>query len=214
MKALSAWFALIPFALVGCNQPAADPVDADAAAETADSASLGEPSADGDAAMAAAAGDTVTLTPENTTIQFVGVHTDPDKPDPRTGEFAKFAGTLTKTDAGVKSINVEIDTPSVTTDIEKLTNHLKSPDFFNVNEHPKATFKSTKIEPAGDGQVTITGDLTLLGNTKSITFPATVSVEDPFSLKAEFQIDRTQFGMDYGLDNIKKEVDMTITVGG
>lgn len=214
MKALTAWFVLIPLALVGCNQQTATPVDADAASEVADSSSLGDPSADSDAAMAAAAGEAIPLTPENTTIQFVGVHADPNKPDPRTGKFEKFTGSIAKSDAGLQSITVEIDTPSVTTEIDKLTNHLKSADFFNVNEHPKATFKSTKIEAASEGKVNITGDLTLLGNTQSITFPAMVSTEEPFSLKAEFQIDRTQFGMDYGTDNVKKEVDMTITVGG
>jgi polyisoprenoid-binding protein YceI len=60
--------------------------------------------------------------------------------------------------------------------------------------------------------VTITGDLTLLGKTQPITFPATVSTENGFDLQAEFQIDRTKFGMDYGTENVLKEVDMTITV--
>lgn len=216
MRTSAAWFVLIPLILAGCGQDTSAPVVADAEADApeAETSSLGEPSADADAAMAAAASDSLALTPENTLIQFVGIHADPANPDPRTGKFNQFTGSIARSDAGVQSINVEIVTDSLTTEIDKLTGHLKSVDFFNVKEHPKATFTSTKIEPAGDGQVNITGDLTLLGNTQSITFPATVSTEGEFSLKAEFQIDRTQFGMDFGTDNVLKEVDMTITVGG
>lgn len=203
---------LVPVVLAGCSQgESAAPAAADEPVAAAPM--LGEPAAKPDEAMIAAAeGRNIAITPENSLIQFVGVHANPDKPDPRTGKFNKFNGTMTVVDAEVKSISVEIDTASLKTEIEKLTNHLKSADFFNVNEHPKATFTSTKIEPAGDGKVNITGDLTLLGNTQSITFPATVSTDGQFALQGEFQIDRTRFGMDYGTDNVLKEVDMTIAV--
>ena len=89
---------------------------------------------------------------------------------------------------------------------------LKSADFFNVNEHPKATFESTAIEEAGEGQVNITGDFTLLDVTKSITFSATVGTDDGLALKAEFTIDRTDFGMNFGLEMVEKEVKMTVTM--
>lgn len=214
MKTLLLWSLLIPVVLAGCSQgeSAAPPaVDQGVAAQTPE---LGDPAPQADEAMIAAAEgrQQIALTPENTLIQFVGVHANPDKPDPRTGKFNQFTGTIATADGDVKSIHVEIDTASLRTEIEKLTNHLKSADFFNVNEHPKATFTSTKIEPAEGGKVNVTGDLTLLGNTQSITFPATVSTDGEFSLQAEFQIDRTRFGMDYGTDNVLKEVDMTITV--
>lgn len=214
MKALRLWSLLIPVALAGCSEgESAAPMETNQTA-AAEAPALGEPAPQADEAMITAAdGEQIALTPENTLIQFVGVHADPDKPDPRTGKFNEFTGTITTLGDQVKSINVEINTPSLTTEIEKLTNHLKSADFFNVNEHPKATFTSKKIEPAGDGKVNITGDLTLLGNTQAITFPATVSTDGDFSLKAEFQIDRTRFGMDYGTDGVLKEVDMTIKVG-
>jgi polyisoprenoid-binding protein YceI len=204
---------LIPLLLIGCaeGESAATPADGQNAA--AQVPELGDPAPQADEAMIAAAETRqITVTPENTLIQFVGVHANPAKPDPRTGKFNEFSGTITAVGSDVKSINVEIDTASLTTEIEKLTNHLKSADFFNVNEHPKATFTSTKIEPAEAGKVTITGDLTLLGKTQPITFPATVSTENGFDLQAEFQIDRTKFGMDYGTENVLKEVDMTITV--
>ena len=160
-----------------------------------------------------ASGDVVTLTPENTKIQFVGIHTG-DKPDPRTGSFASVDGTAELGGGSLISLEVNIDTTSLTTDIERLTDHLKSPDFFDVRQHPTARFVSTNIEDRGDGTVQVTGDLTMLGTTQSISFPATVNVSDGLNLNAEFAIDRTQFGMDYSVDKVAAEVAMTVTVGG
>lgn len=159
----------------------------------------------------------VTLAPENTVIQFVGLHSG-DRPDPRVGGFEKFAGQIKVDAAGktVESIEVEIETESLFTAIEQLTTHLKSQDFFNVREHPKAKFVSKSITPdANDStKVQITGDLTLLGVTKEISFPATVEfVDGAMTLKAEFKIDRTQFGMTYGEGRVEKDVNMTIFVG-
>jgi polyisoprenoid-binding protein YceI len=202
--------------LCGCGkQDASSPATAAAATPsqeaTADSALPNEESND---ASEAAQESSIALTPENTTIQFVGTHADPNKPDPRTGRFSQFSGSAIVDGSALKSLNVEIETASLTTEIEKLTNHLKSVDFFDVNEHPKATFTSTSIEPSEEGNdmVTITGDLTLLGETQSISFPATVRTEDGFELSAEFSIDRTQFGMDYGADSVLKDVQMSVTV--
>jgi len=154
----------------------------------------------------------IALTPENTKVQFVGTHAAAD-PNPRTGVFEQFSGTATIDGSALTSLEVEIQTDSLSTDIEKLTNHLKSPDFFSVNEHPTATFQSTSISAGDDGKTNITGDLTLLGVTKSITFPAEISTADGLSLKSEFTIDRTEFGMDFGLQQVEKEVAMTVTVG-
>jgi len=165
------------------------------------------------AATPVAAGNGVPLTPENTQIEFVGLHVG-DEPNPRKGGFKAFSGTATLSDGRLAVIDVQIDTTSLYTEIDKLTDHLKSPDFFDVRQHPQATFKSTVIEHDNAGGVKITGDLTLLGKTQSITFPATVSAASGLSLKAEFKIDRTQFGMNFGLDNVEKEVAMTVTVGG
>lgn len=169
-------------------------------------------------ASPAASGDTpapvtqdVVLTPDSTKIQFVGTHVG--EPKPRTGTFAKFQGTAGLEGDSLRSVQVDIETASLTTDIDKLTNHLKSPDFFDVNQFPQAKFVSTAIEPAGDGMVTITGDLTLLETTKSISFPATVSTADGLKLNAEFVIDRTQFGMTYGEGQVVHDVTLTVTVG-
>ena len=184
--------------------------------ETADGEQSEGEASDGATADADAASHTdVTsqdFTADTAMIQFVGVHTDPEKPDPRTGTFEAFTGIAAHKDGKLDSVTVDIETPSLTTEIDKLTTHLKSADFFNVNEYPTAKFASTSIEEAGDGKVNVTGDLTLLGETKSITFPATVSMEDGLKFDATFTIDRTEFGMNYGEENIKKEVEMTVKI--
>lgn len=101
----------------------------------------------------------------------------------------------------------------MTSDDEKLTGHLKSPDFFDVEKFPKASFTSSAIaEKAGDGGVTheISGELDLHGVKKAITFPAKLKVESTAaSGEAEFTINRKDFGIVYaGMpdDLIKDEV--------
>jgi polyisoprenoid-binding protein YceI len=82
------------------------------------------------------------LTPKNTTIQFVGLHTGVD-PKPRTGYFSKFKGELAidKRTNIPTAANVDIETKSLITQIGRLTSHLQSPDFFDVEQFPKANFK-------------------------------------------------------------------------
>lgn len=151
---------------------------------------------------------TANLTPQNTKIQFVCAHVGA-RPDPRKGGFAKFSGKAQVDGKALKSLSVEIDTASIGTEIEKLTNHLKSPDFFEVRKYPTAKFESTKIE-AGS----VTGKLTLHGVTKEITFPATVEVtEAGLKLKAEFTIDRSEFGMTYDPTKVENKVSMIVVVG-
>jgi polyisoprenoid-binding protein YceI len=155
-----------------------------------------------------------TLAPENTKIQFVCAHAGA-KPDPRKGGFAKFSG---KVEVGpdtkaLKSVSVEIDTSSLWTEFDMLTNHLKSPDFFEVRRFPTAKFESTKIE-AGSGGSRITGKLTLHGVTKEISFPATVEIDSAgLKLQSEFTIDRSEFGMNFDPKKVENKVSLTIVIG-
>ncbi|MDW3648879.1 MAG: YceI family protein [Bacteroidia bacterium] len=84
----------------------------------------------------------------------------------------------------------------------KLLGHLSSPDFFNVAEHPTATFEITSVAALeGEAGAThnISGNLTIKGISKEITFPATVSMNGgSFNAEADFNIDRTEWDIRYG----------------
>lgn len=97
--------------------------------------------------------------------------------------------------------NFQIKTASVETDNEKRNNHLRSPDFFNVRQFPKATFESESVTKTGSNTYEVEGDLTLHGETN----PVTATVEhtgsgtwqgnDILSFEADFRIKRADFGM-------------------
>jgi polyisoprenoid-binding protein YceI len=153
--------------------------------------------------------DSVKLTGENTKITFVGTKGAAGKHE---GGFKALTGTATVDGGQLTKVEVEIDTDSLWSDNEKLTAHLKSPDFFSVKANPKATFTSTKIEKA-DAGTTITGDLTLNGKTKSISFPATVSNEGgTLTIKSAFTINKMDFGMTYGGPKIDDKVTIQVAV--
>lgn len=93
----------------------------------------------------------------------------------------------------MNSISV-LDIPADDKGNGKLVGHLKSPDFFDVENQPTATFEITGVEG-----VTVNGNLTIKGITKPISFPVNLAVTvSGISLKSEpFKIDRTLFGIEY-----------------
>jgi polyisoprenoid-binding protein YceI len=136
------------------------------------------------------------------------------------GSFGTFKGTIDLVD-GVpekSKVDVSIDADSITTDIERLTGHLKSPDFFDTKANPKATFVSKEIKKGGDKGAThtVTGDLTIKGITKTVTFPATINVAgDAANVDAEFVINRRDFSLNYpGKPNdlIRDDVVIRLTI--
>lgn len=99
---------------------------------------------------------------------------------------------------------------------DKLTGHLKSDDFFDVENHPEAKFVITSVE-AGEtsNHLLISGNLTLRGVTKNITFDATVkeATAGNFLAEADFNIEREDFGVSYqgkADDLISKEINIKI----
>lgn len=129
------------------------------------------------------------------------------------GAFKQFTGSATLLGEELHSIAIEVETPSVDVDDPKLTGHLKTADFLDVEKFPKATFKSSSIteKPSSTGAThEVTGALTLHGVTQEITFPVTVAqTPDSVTGKAEVAIDRQKFNIKYpGMpdDLIKDEV--------
>jgi polyisoprenoid-binding protein YceI len=167
-------------------------------------------------AEAPKAGEVIPFDSKTSKVDFVGSKVTGS----HTGNFGNFDGRVELVDGKIEAstVRVDIDMKSVSSDTEKLTGHLKSKDFFEVDRFPKATFVSTKIVPGGDKGAThtITGNLELHGVTKSITFPATIAVsKDAVTANAEFAIDRTNWGINYeGMaDNlIRKDVVLKLAI--
>ena len=128
------------------------------------------------------------------------------------GSFKQFTGTATFAGDVLQAASFDVDTASLQTDTEKLTAHVKTKDFLDVEKFPKASFKSTSIvaKPAGSATHEITGELTLHGVTQEIKFPATIDLTpDTVTGRAEVAINRQKFGVAYpGMpdDLIKDEV--------
>ena len=123
------------------------------------------------------------------------------------GEFGKTTGTLVLDEADVTKSKVEatIDTTTVNTREPKRDEHLRSPDFFDTAKFPTMTFKSTKVEKAGEGKLKVTGDLTLRGVTKPVTLEVsgpTQEIKDPWGnvkrgVAATGKINRKDFGLNW-----------------
>jgi polyisoprenoid-binding protein YceI len=118
------------------------------------------------------------------------------------GHFTSLTGTgETNADGTIKSVELSIDAASISTNVTQRDDHLRSPDFFDVAQFPKITFTSTKIEQKGV-VVTITGDLSMHGVTKSLTLTgeATAPMTDPWGnqrigLNASSKINRKDWGL-------------------
>ena len=140
------------------------------------------------------------------------------------GEFKTFDGgfKFDRTKPEDSSVNVTIQTGSIKMATEKWTDHMKNADFFDTSKYPEMTFKSTKIEVTGDNQAKITGDLTMIGHTHPVTLDVTYnkSGRHPFNgefvsgFTAEGKLDRTIWGMTYGVPGVGTEVHLKIAVEG
>jgi polyisoprenoid-binding protein YceI len=104
------------------------------------------------------------------------------------------------------SVEATINTASIRTHNEQRDNDLRSSNFLEIEKYPKMTFKSTKVEPAGPDRYTLTGDLTIKGNTRPVTLAVVKYGEfnDPsmghrIGYAAEGQINRKDFGMKFDM---------------
>jgi polyisoprenoid-binding protein YceI len=119
------------------------------------------------------------------------------------GRFAGVSGTVTIAEDPLDShVEVDIDTASIDTRDEQRDAHLRSPDFFDVENYPTMTYRSTAVRPAGKGRWLVDGELTLHGVTRSVPLEVTFegAGSDPwggvragFSARAE--IDREDYGL-------------------
>eukprot|EP00903_Cladosiphon_okamuranus_P003928 g3926.t1 len=116
------------------------------------------------------------------------------------GGFKDITGHFTLDETGIAPTSglITIQMKSVFTDDEKLTEHLKSADFFDVENFPTATFTMTDVKETGSMGYEVSGNFDLHGITKNITFPAVANRNgDTATVKAEFDINRKDFGIVY-----------------
>ncbi|HKM99835.1 MAG TPA: YceI family protein [Candidatus Binataceae bacterium] len=146
--------------------------------------------------------DTWNIDPAHTSVEFSVRHMMISNVK---GQFEKTSGTITSegTDPSSVQVNAVIDASSIDTRVDKRDGHLKSPDFLDVAKYPTVTFKSTKVEAAGDGKWKLSGDLTLHGVTRPVTLDVegpTPPIKDPFGktrvgASATTKINRKDFGL-------------------
>jgi len=147
--------------------------------------------------VAAAAQSTWTIDQVHSNVGFEVRHLLTDVE----GEFNDFEGTIYY-DAETpenSTVEVTVQAASIDTDNDKRDGHLRSEDFFAVDQHPTLTFKSTSVETAGEGMLDVTGDLTMRGVTKSVTIPVEVLgiMGDKAGFATEFVIDRQEYGVNW-----------------
>lgn len=158
---------------------------------------------------------TVSVAADRSEIGFVGAKIT----GKHSGKFRSFTGEAKVVGDTAKQISFTVQMASVESDDAKLTEHLKAPDFFDVEKYPTSAFQSSSIveKAAGEWTHEITGNLTMHGVTKAVTFPAKVTVTgDGVTGKAEFTINRKDFGIVFPGkpdDLIKDDVLLTINLG-
>ena len=138
------------------------------------------------------------------------------------GEFHDYDGhfTFDRTNPANSSVEVTIQTASIDMDDKPWDDHMKNKDFFDVEQFPTMTFKSTGIKVTGKDTADITGDLTLLGVTKPVVLETTHNKSDKHAFSGKYvsgfsasaTIKRSDFGMEYGLPMVGDDVKIMIEV--
>jgi polyisoprenoid-binding protein YceI len=135
------------------------------------------------------------FTPEST-VNFIGSKVTGS----HEGGFKTVTGHFTVKDGALvgNDHSVIIDMNSIWSDSEKLTTHLKNEDFFEVDTYPEALFVATSLVKSTDTEYEVSGNFTLHGVTKNITFPATaVEADGKVKINSTFNINRKDFDIIY-----------------
>jgi len=170
-------------------------------------------------ALTAHAADTFKIDPVHSSVVFGIKHSGITN---FYGAFKEVTGAITvdAADPTKSAVEVTIPVESIDSRNEKRDQHLKSPDFFNAQQFPTMTFKSTKVEGSGDTWK-ITGDFTLHGVTKPITvdFKKGPEVkgqkgETKSGGETRFTIKRSDYGMNFMQGPLGDEVNIVLSIEG
>ncbi|MFZ3567960.1 YceI family protein [Streptomyces sp. BH034] len=150
--------------------------------------------------LAAVTGD-YTVDPAHTTLGFVARHAMVTNVK---GSFSDFTGSLhlDGSDPAKSTASFDVQMASISTGNEDRDGHLKSADFFKIDEFPTMTFRSTSAESLGGDDYRITGDLTILGTTKPLSIDLEFNgvAKDPFGnervgFEGKTEILRSEWGL-------------------
>jgi polyisoprenoid-binding protein YceI len=149
------------------------------------------------------------------------------------GQFKKYGGTITldPKDFTKSKFEGEIDVASIDTGNAQRDDHLRTNDFFDAPNHPKITFKSTKIDAKGENEFVVHGDLTIRGVTKPVALDVEFhgTSKNPYGktvagLSVRGTINRKDFGVNFNAlletggvavgEKVKLEVDVEAVAGG
>jgi len=136
------------------------------------------------------------------------------------GQFTKTTGQiqLDEKDITKSQVEVTVDTTTLDTRVAGRDNDVKGPNYLDVAQFPTMTFKSKRVASAGEGKLKMTGDLTLHGVTKEVTFDVdgpSPAITDPWKnlrrgASATATINRHDFGVNGGGPVVGDNVDITI----
>jgi len=122
------------------------------------------------------------------------------------GRFSGVVGTiqLDEADPSRSSVAVEIDAMTIDSRDEKRDAHLRSGDFFNVEQHPTLSFRSTRVETAGEGKLSVIGDLTMRGVSKPVTLEASYNGrgtnpwgQEVIGYSGQTEVNRKDWGLEW-----------------
>lgn len=167
------------------------------------------------------------LDPMHTLVEFSGKHMMFTTVK---GHFKSVRGSIVLDEANPSnsSVEVEIDTPSLYSGVDYRDNHLKSPDFLDIENHPVIAFKSTRVEPIDSEHARVIGDLTIRGVTREVVLDTELTgrgknprKDEIIGFDAKTSFNRKDFGLTWNMaletggflvgDTIKIEIALEAT---
>ena len=144
------------------------------------------------------------IDPAHTTVEFIGRHLMITKVR---GRFPEVSGTITIDDEPAQShVEVELGVASIDTGNPDRDGHLRSPDFFDADQYPTISFRSTNVEAGASGTWAVTGDLTVRDVTRSVTLQvdfdganSSPMGDERIAFSAATEVDREDWGLTWNV---------------
>ncbi|GAB5904393.1 hypothetical protein BKG83_07305 [Mycobacteroides chelonae] len=134
------------------------------------------------------------------------------------GSFTDFSGDITVAEDGTPSVSATINVASVDTRNDQRDGHLRSADFFDTDNHPTATYRSTSVRADGDDYI-VDGELTLHGVTQPVSLNLSLEGVGPGAqggavagFEASTEINRGDFGVTGGAGLVGEKVTLTFNI--